>query len=435
MEESTINQSKKETSKNWLQRLKDESWEAELLVSAIAIFGTFQLFGIIDWSANFFIDTLKPNQYIIGYFITTFGLLAISILVSMFVIHFSLRAYWIGLVGLNSVFPDYSIEDSAYSKIYTERLLSILPKLKDSIKKVDELCSVIFSVAFTFLLMYSYIAIFASLYLLLFNLLSNYIESYVLLIPLFIIGIIYLFQTLFSIFANLKSFRNNKKIQIWYFKTVKLGSLMTFGPIYKSILQVSMIFGSNFKKKKYLVYLIFVFLFAGICVFGFQVSKTNVLSLTNQSTNSDSTRMYSNYYETRNKTNTFLLSPEIESDKVQENVVKIFIPIYNNEKAMVKEICNDFVEDKNKSKEENRQTRWSNNLNCYTTYNSVYLNGNKVTVEFLKYEHHRTGQSGILGYLDASKIKSGMHTIVVKKNFTDDENNKEWSIPFYKTPN
>jgi len=234
----------------------------------------------------------------------------------MFVIHFSLRAYWIGLVGLNSVFPDYSIEDSAYSKIYTERLLSILPKLKDSIKKVDELCSVIFSVAFTFLLMYSYIAIFASLYLLLFNLLSNYIESYVLLIPLFIIGIIYLFQTLFSIFANLKSFRNNKKIQIWYFKTVKLGSLMMFGPIYKSILQVSMIFGSNFKKKKYLAYLIFVFLFAGICVFGFQVSKTNVLSLTNQSTNSDSTRMYSNYYETRNKTNTFLLSPEIESDKV-----------------------------------------------------------------------------------------------------------------------
>lgn len=26
--------------KDWLQRLKNESWEAELLVSAIAIFGT-----------------------------------------------------------------------------------------------------------------------------------------------------------------------------------------------------------------------------------------------------------------------------------------------------------------------------------------------------------------------------------------------------------
>jgi hypothetical protein len=32
----------------WLQRLKDESWEAELLVSAIAIFGTFQLFALVE---------------------------------------------------------------------------------------------------------------------------------------------------------------------------------------------------------------------------------------------------------------------------------------------------------------------------------------------------------------------------------------------------
>jgi hypothetical protein len=27
----------------WLQKLKEESWEAELLVSAVAIFGSFQL--------------------------------------------------------------------------------------------------------------------------------------------------------------------------------------------------------------------------------------------------------------------------------------------------------------------------------------------------------------------------------------------------------
>lgn len=39
--------------KGWLQRLKDESWEAELLVSAIAIFGSFKLFDIIGWIANF----------------------------------------------------------------------------------------------------------------------------------------------------------------------------------------------------------------------------------------------------------------------------------------------------------------------------------------------------------------------------------------------
>ena len=130
-----MGENKGNSNNTWLQRLKDESWEAELLVSAIAIFGTFKLFDIISWVTNFFIDTLHPSQYFVAYFIVTFGLLAVSILAAMFVIHFVLRAYWIGLVGLNSVFPDYSIEDSAYSKIYTEKILSILPKLKDSIKR------------------------------------------------------------------------------------------------------------------------------------------------------------------------------------------------------------------------------------------------------------------------------------------------------------
>jgi hypothetical protein len=64
----------KDSSKNWLQKLKDESWEAELLVSTISIFGAFQMFRLIDWSTNKFIDILNPNQYFIGYFIVFFGI-------------------------------------------------------------------------------------------------------------------------------------------------------------------------------------------------------------------------------------------------------------------------------------------------------------------------------------------------------------------------
>ena len=55
--------------KDWLQRLKNESWEAELLVSAIAIFGTLQLFALIDWTTARFFDFLHPSQYSFGYMI------------------------------------------------------------------------------------------------------------------------------------------------------------------------------------------------------------------------------------------------------------------------------------------------------------------------------------------------------------------------------
>ncbi|CAL2078393.1 conserved membrane protein of unknown function [Tenacibaculum sp. 190524A02b] len=411
------------TTKSWLQRLKDESWEAELLVSAIAIFGTFQLFHIIDWWANSLIDVLNPSQYKIGYFIVFFGLIAISILASMFIIHFFLRAYWIGLVGLNSVFPDYSIEDSAYSKIYTEKILTILPKLKDSIEKVDELCSVIFSVAFTFLLMYSYVAISSSLYLLIYNLLSQYIPSQILLIPAYLALGLLIVQLFFSIIANLKQNKNNRKLQIINFRIVRIVSIISYGPLYKSILQVSMIFGSNFKKKKSIVYLIFLFLAAGIVLSSYKIKNTNILYLINKDIYFDNTKTYATYYKSNNKNNTFLLTPEIESDIIDKNIIKVFIPIFNHERKQREEICSPFNED---SKIDQKEAY----LKCYHAYNFVYLNDEKVSVDFLKYYHPRTNQFGIIGYVPLTKTKTGRNILEIRKYFGESTTTK-WSIPFY----
>ncbi|MEM6542487.1 MAG: hypothetical protein AAF634_15110, partial [Bacteroidota bacterium] len=56
-------------SKSWLQRLKDESWEAELLVSVASIFAIFNAFPVLGWLVDFCIDHLSPNQYFYGYLI------------------------------------------------------------------------------------------------------------------------------------------------------------------------------------------------------------------------------------------------------------------------------------------------------------------------------------------------------------------------------
>ncbi|KAB1153388.1 hypothetical protein F7018_17130 [Tenacibaculum aiptasiae] len=426
-----MGENKGNSNNTWLQRLKDESWEAELLVSAIAIFGTFKLFDIISWVTNFFIDTLHPSQYFVAYFIVTFGLLAVSILAAMFVIHFVLRAYWIGLVGLNSVFPDYSIEDSAYSKIYTEKILSILPKLKDSIKKVDELCSVIFSVAFTFLLIYAYSAIFSSLYLLLFNLLVPYVDAFILLIPAGIIIIGAITQTILTFFSNLKMNKEKEGLQILNFKLVKFVSMIMFGPLYKNILQVSMIFGSNFKKKKSIVYLILVFAVAGIFMFAVQLKDTNTLHLISKNKRYDSTRTYADFYKSDNEKNDFLLTPEIESRKVTSNTLELFIPVYEYELKIRKENCGDYQEDDKKSDIEQKEARIQHLLDCYKSYNIVSLDGKKLDVEFLRYNNHpRTNQFGLVCYLDLNEISKGIHKIKVEKK-SYDKNYLEWTIPFY----
>lgn len=434
-------QEKERSNNNWLKRLKDESWEAELLVSAIAIFGTFKLFGFIDWVTNKFINVLSPNQYLIGYGIVFFGLFAISILVSMFVIHFFLRAYWIGLVGLNSVFDDYSIEDSAYSKIYTEKLISFLPKLKTTIHKVDELCSVIFSAAFTFLLMYSFMAISTSVYLLVYNLLIDFVPSYILLIPVVLSTALFVVQTVLSVMANLKKNKEKERLQIWAFKGSKLFSMISYGPLYKYNMQVMMIFGSNFKKKKALVYLMFVFVLSGSMVAAWKAFDSNILHLIQYGGQlkrdvlvSDATRIESYFYESQNSENTFLLNPELESEKIESTTAKLFIPIFDHEKGLRKQTCTPYEDKEHLSRNENRLKARLSYLNCYNTYHKIYLNEAEIHVDFLKYDHPRTSQFGIFSYIELEGVKRGLNHLKIVKKLDKESNHKIWVLPFYYYP-
>lgn len=427
--ESIQDNSSEQKTKHWLQRLKDESWEAELLISAIAIFGTFQLFKVIEWAVNVCIDRLPSEQFMIGYAITYVGLLGVSVLVSMFVIHFFLRAYWVGLVGLNSVYPDYGLEDSAYSKIYTERILGILPSLKDSIEKVDQLCSVIFSSAFSVMLIYGYMAIIAALYLTLFNLLDDYVPKIILLIPAYIVGAVLLFQGLLGIVANLKKFKENFKVQNLYFKTVKFASIIGFGPLYKNILQITMTFGSNFKKNKALVGLLMLFFVSGMVLSIVQFDQTNIPYLIRQNAYFDKSKTYAGFYTNRNQEMNFLITPEIGSDLIESSTTSIFIPIFNKETSN----RNDFCENLNDDEELSREESLAQYLQCYTAYNQVFLNNVHMPIDFLKYDHSRTKQFGLKGHLDLSSASKGNNTITVKK-MMGTEVYSQWTIPFYYAP-
>ncbi|WP_340157882.1 hypothetical protein [uncultured Maribacter sp.] len=430
--ETTPVEEKKKNIK-WLQRLKEESWEAELLVSAIAIFGTFQLFGLIEWVTNKYIDLLPVEQYIYGYMIVFLGLLAISILVSMFVIHFVLRAYWIGLVGLNSVFPDYSIEDSVYSKIYTEKILSILPKQQDTIQKVDELCSVIFSSAFTILLIYSYMSLFLSIYMLIYNLLLDYVPSYILLIPLFIVSGLLVLQMIFSVIGNLKKYKSNVLVQTWMFKLVKFTSMVTYGPLYRNLLQVSMVFGSNFKKKKSLVYLVLSFFASGIFLTLVKFQDTNIPHLIFPKDH-DVNLMYLSYYSDQNPDESFLLTPQIQSDIITGETVKLFIPVFHHECNYQAATCGEYQEDDSLSNEQERVKSRKFYLDCYEKYHKVTLNGTLLNIDFLKKDHAVSEQFGIVGFIDKELLKKGNNILLVTKTLGDVKEFK-WSIPFYYQPN
>jgi len=170
-EEQEINKTPK-----WLRRLEKESWQAELIISGLALIGTLQLPSFIYWLSDHMVDYLPIKYYLAGYAISfgcTFG---IAILTTFFITHFILRAYWIGLIGLNSVFPNgYNIEDGFYSPTFSRLTAEKLPNIKDSIKQIDLTCSTMFSGAFAFLMFYGMTSITISILLGIYILTNDFI--------------------------------------------------------------------------------------------------------------------------------------------------------------------------------------------------------------------------------------------------------------------
>lgn len=415
--------------KGWLQRLKDESWEAELLISTIAIFGTLQLFKLGTWGTNKFIDIIPPDQYFIGYIIIYMGTLAISILAAMFISHFILRAYWVGLVGLNSVFPDYSLEDSVYSKIYTQKVLSFLPKLKDTIHKADELCSVIFSAAFFMLYIYTYFAIISSAYLFFYNTLSDKINHTVLLIPLYLIAAVFIFNLVITILANIKAFKNKAKLQNIFFLSTKWSSMIYMGPLYKNMMQITMTFASNYKKKKAITLLTILITSVGFFTSMSQVQSTNISYLISQESFFDSTRIYPFYYQNKSTETKFLLSPQINADIIKNNIVEVFVPIYKYEGQLHENICGAFESDIPRLSNEYRSAIRNWNATCYNNYIDIQLNDKNVDIQLMKYKHPNTNQYGVIAYIPLKDIEQGTHSINIVKQL--DTKTYKWTIPFH----
>ena len=138
----------------------------------------------------------------------------------------------------------------------------------------------------------------------------------------------------------------------------------------------------------------------------------------------------SQYYESSNQNNNFLLTPEIESDIIESKYVKIYIPVFKNERKMRDEFCGVFETDDNNSRSVRRKNQREHTLECYHKYNRIYVNEKPITVNFMRYTHHRTNQFGIIAYIDSDHIDQGKNTLEIKKEFQGD-NAQDWKIPFY----
>lgn len=141
---------------SWINKVQEESWQAELLVSGAVIVALF-------YAPNFVITWLESIIYRADTFMvpfismfSMFVMTGVYILIILLVIHFFIRAWWVAMLGLDFVFPN-GVGDRPFmtmSKGVLDRYKRDLKAPKEEIKRLDDIGSLMFSVILTYLMIY-----------------------------------------------------------------------------------------------------------------------------------------------------------------------------------------------------------------------------------------------------------------------------------------
>ena len=132
----------------WLRRLERESWQAELIISGVAIIGSLQLPALLKQAEYYTLLHYDRDTLFICYIAIVYWRILVTGLIVLFIFHFVIRALWIGLVGLNSVYPGGFRANERFAEHFQEKLREEYGDVDGFIARLDRLGSGIFGVGF-----------------------------------------------------------------------------------------------------------------------------------------------------------------------------------------------------------------------------------------------------------------------------------------------
>lgn len=310
--------------KKLLQKLQEESWQLELLISGFAIFGLFTAYEPLSISAQ----EAKNAQQIYKFIINIVALISCAILIFNLLLHVLLRGLWIGALGLRYVSGDIDYETLNYSNKFTKYLKKKVGSFDKYIATLENYCSIIFAISF--LLIFYVLAL--TFTIIAIAVIANFIIdndnlpkwiSHGLGIPLMIFIAVGAFIT-FIDFVTLGFLKKKKWVSKIYFPIYWVFSFITLSFLYRPIVY-------NFLDNKFgrrlsiMLTPLFLLLFVGM---SFQYNTSNYF---NDDLHSTSYFISNNNYED-------LLDDKVEeidnlmiqSKVITDPFIKVFIPFDSN---------------------------------------------------------------------------------------------------------
>ena len=146
-----------ETTPSRFSGIHTRTFEAELLISGAVVFGLFQAQPVLSRFFDGMLVRLEGQLRSVVLLGQTYLSLVVYALIVAFLLHLVLRAFWIGLVGLESVYPGGVKWDRVEGgPFFVENSRKRLGSLAQIIDRVDDLCSLIFSFGFMMVITFIY---------------------------------------------------------------------------------------------------------------------------------------------------------------------------------------------------------------------------------------------------------------------------------------
>lgn len=406
--------------KQLLQKLQEESWQLELLISGFAIFGLFTAYPTIELAVN----DAQNSQQIYSFVIYSIAWVSCAILIFNLLLHVMLRGLWIGALGLRYVSGDIDYDDLKYSPKFTKYLKKRVGSFDKYIATLEDYCSVIFAISF--LLIFYVLAI--TFTILAIALIATYLigsddlpgwlsQGVGITLILFVI-----FGMLFTLidFITLGYLKKKKWISRFYFPIYWVFSFITLSFLYRPLVY-------NFLDNKFgrrLSFVLVPFYLVIALTLSLRYKTSNYF---NSSANSSEIIANNNNYEDLLGEGSFIDNVAIQSKVITDSYLKVFILFTDNIEDRVY-LYNEGLKPKDDKRGlgsditinntfTNTAKRDSLRTEYLKTFNNIYsarIDSTLVDTEFIVGKS-KNNKMGFESYLSTANLTEGKHVLKVNR--------------------
>uniref|UniRef100_UPI00404B85B2 hypothetical protein n=1 Tax=Fulvivirga sp. TaxID=1931237 RepID=UPI00404B85B2 len=383
----------------WLKVIQINSWEAELLISALLLYMLFQVPELIENYRNQHYESGGLIYVVFGVFINALRVLRIG-----YCIHIIARGIWVASVGLSYIYPKSLNMEALKFKGKFRKELENDVALDKTIKGLEKVASMSYSISF----MVSGMILSAGLILLYFLI---YIEWIMVpatksgggwLMTLAIIGLFafsILVLIMFVDFITNGFFRREPWASKPFYYLALVFRFLTLSFIYN---RLSLTIISNLPKWQAHMVPILAVILIGSYMFINGKMKDIAEEKYLESAFESVSRM--NYETLRKKDDPIFAT--IQSDVIEENFLKLFVHTHGQISVLYSK---DSVFGGGWNKlTETQKSKYADR------FMKVAIDNKRIeNLAWLDYKHPISYAVGFINYIDVSKLKSGMHTLTV----------------------